>query len=305
MIAMVHWPCPDNAFFSLSPAEPPSAHGCRSHGERYRMALMRSTAPSRSRMAALWAMMNSMQPGVSVMTWRLRPAIFLPAVTPIVEMVPHRGEWRQTLWRHAPLTTAGSDLQDPIHHITQPGRAGPTAGPCRRQERPNQRPFFIRQIAWTAGRAAPVFNASDIDPWHGHSPSSSTRTVNHNPLISLNSLFKQTLGNPPRIMPGEESIRSKMARTFSGSGVSWVYVYDFQSNPWRLKIRKCRMQVRPATLPASVRQRGLAECPSPDRLYRPSRPACRTRLPRQPPAGTARRTSYGQIGSAARSCPCR
>ena len=178
--------------------------------------------------------MNSMQPSVSMMIWRLRPAIFLPAswpqtpplsvvltdwlsitpapgdaclpvrgppedgcqkmvgrqprpaVTPIVEMVPHRGEWRKTLWRHAPLTAAGSDLQDPIHDLTQIGRAGPTAGPCRRQERPNQRPFFIRQTALMAGRAAPIFNASDIGPWHGHSPSSSIKTVNHNLLISLN-----------------------------------------------------------------------------------------------------------------------
>ncbi len=214
MIAMVHWPCPDNASFSLSPAEPPSAHGCRSHGERYRMALMRSTAPSRSRMAALWTMMNSMQPGVSVMTWRLRPAILLPAVTPIVEMVPHRGEWRQTLWRHAPLTAAGSDLPDPIHHITQPGRAGPTAGPCRRQERPNQRPFFIRQIAWTAGRAAPVFNASDIGPWHDHSPSSSTRTVNHNPLISLSYFLNSLLEIHPESCPEKNPSGAKWPELF-------------------------------------------------------------------------------------------
>ena len=32
MISMVHWPCPNNASFSLSPAEPPSANGYRSHG---------------------------------------------------------------------------------------------------------------------------------------------------------------------------------------------------------------------------------------------------------------------------------
>src|ERR687891_100539 len=55
----------------------PSAQ--RSQGKRWRIALTRSTAPSRSWMSAACTSTKSIRPSVSVTIWRLRPLSFLPA----------------------------------------------------------------------------------------------------------------------------------------------------------------------------------------------------------------------------------
>ena len=48
-------------------------------GKRWRIALTRSTAPSRSWMSAACTSTKSIRPSVSVTMWRLRPLSFLPA----------------------------------------------------------------------------------------------------------------------------------------------------------------------------------------------------------------------------------
>ena len=86
------------------------------------------------------------------------------AVAPFVEIALHRRGGREVLREHAPLATGRRDVEDRAHHLPQvrrPGAADPTR---RRQERRDQRPFPIRQIACIARPSADIVAPSGIIP---------------------------------------------------------------------------------------------------------------------------------------------
>lgn len=63
------------------------------------------------------------------------------------------------------LATAGRDVEDRVHHCAV-GLPSPPALLCRRQERCDQRPFPIGQIAWISRRLPAMLNASGASPGH-------------------------------------------------------------------------------------------------------------------------------------------
>ena len=63
------------------------------------------------------------------------------------EVVVHRATRRKILRNIAPLTTGAQDVHQAVHHRTHVGAALAAARPRRRNERRDNRPLLVREVA--------------------------------------------------------------------------------------------------------------------------------------------------------------
>jgi hypothetical protein len=73
----------------------------------------------------------------------LEPAVMLPAQ----EIAIDRASRWQVLRQRRPLTARAEDIHDPVDYLAHVNRAFVAASLGRRDERPDQPPFLVRQIA--------------------------------------------------------------------------------------------------------------------------------------------------------------
>src|SRR3954466_10968651 len=114
------------------------------------------------------------------------------AVPPSVEVALHRGPRRKIFGEHPPLAPAGRDEQNGIHDRAQIDRAWPSARPCRRQQRHNDRPFPIRHVARIASANTPMILASDVIPGHS-TPRLQIKDADSQPADIAQLLFGRAL----------------------------------------------------------------------------------------------------------------
>lgn len=115
------------------------------------------------------------------------------AVAPSVEIALDRRKRRKILRQHSPLTAAGRQIEDRVHHFAHIGAARTTTNLRGRKQRFDQRPFRIAQIAWITKparlcclRVISVHIAQFLVV-SGETPESTIQQrVKHNRLISQN-----------------------------------------------------------------------------------------------------------------------
>src|SRR6266487_19276 len=73
-----------------------------------------------------------------------------PIVAPFSEVAPHRRPRRKLMREGAPLAAGAIHIEDGIEHFAHVGRARMPTGLGRRNERFQDLPFSLTQIAWIA-----------------------------------------------------------------------------------------------------------------------------------------------------------
>ena len=76
--------------------------------------------------------------------------------TPEIEIAMHRRARRQVLRDRAPLTAGGQNVHERVHHLANIDSALVAAALGRRNQRLDQLPFFVGQIAWIAQTIAVI-----------------------------------------------------------------------------------------------------------------------------------------------------
>ena len=69
------------------------------------------------------------------------------AVAPVVEVALHGRPVREILGQKRPRAAAGRQIQDGVHHLPQVSRSGAPDRAWSRQERGDQAPLTVRQVA--------------------------------------------------------------------------------------------------------------------------------------------------------------
>src|ERR1700693_3483428 len=89
----------------------------------------------------------AVRPFAALNVERVMNAIEHAVALPPDEVVVHRATRRKILRNIAPLTTGAQDVHQAVHHRTHVGAALAAARPRRRNERRDNRPLLVREVA--------------------------------------------------------------------------------------------------------------------------------------------------------------
>ena len=110
----------------------------------------------------------------------------VPSSSQRAEVVVHRAARRQVLRQRRPLAAGAQDIHHPVHHLAHVDRPLVAAALGRRDQRPDQRPFLVRQVARIAQLAAVVSGAVLGRPHPAAPANRGRRAWNHNRFLGLN-----------------------------------------------------------------------------------------------------------------------
>jgi hypothetical protein len=89
-----------------------------------------------------------------------------PAVAPIVEVALDRRRRRKVVREKPPLTACRGHVEDGVQNVPQIGVSRSANPPRRRQERLNETPFSVGQVACIAATSPFIFTTGDFSPRH-------------------------------------------------------------------------------------------------------------------------------------------
>src|SRR5690606_28840754 len=89
-----------------------------------------------------------------------------PGLDPRPEVAVDGAARREVPREHPPLAARLKQVEDRIHHPPQAGRPRPSASPCRGQQRRDQRPLPIRDVACISPARAHVVAPGGRRPRH-------------------------------------------------------------------------------------------------------------------------------------------
>src|SRR3954452_12222631 len=118
-------------------------------------------------------------------------------VAPSIKIALNRRVGWKILRQRAPLTSAGQNEEDRLHHLAQIHFSGAPQMPPRRHLPGNQRPLRIRHIACEPHPTTLILRASDFSPWHGVLPRIFANPKESQPAEITHCFFGQALGGEP------------------------------------------------------------------------------------------------------------
>ena len=83
---------------------------------------------------------------------------------PATEIVVHRAAWRQVFRQRRPLAASAQDEHHPVDDIPLGYRSLVATALGRRDQRADQRPLLVGQVAWIAQFAPIIVNAVLVSP---------------------------------------------------------------------------------------------------------------------------------------------
>ena len=128
-------------------------------------------------------------------------AIERPVLVPAPQVVVHRAAWGQVLWQRGPLAAGAQDVHHPVQHRSYVHRPFVAAALRQWDQRADDRPFLVGQIARVAQLAA-VVSWPVLGRPHGR-PSSRTRrrgpiTTDSDQSVCSRTDTQGSLGRHPR-----------------------------------------------------------------------------------------------------------
>ena len=111
------------------------------------------------------------------------------------EVVVHRATRRKILRNIAPLTTGAQDVHQAVHHRTHVGAALAAARPRWRNERRNNRPLLVREVAWVPQMITIVSRSVFLRP-HRQPPANQTASFQSQMIPVTPEVSRRTLSNP-------------------------------------------------------------------------------------------------------------
>src|ERR1700720_1843908 len=125
-------------------------------------------------------------------TERVMNAIEHAVALPPDEVVVHRATRRKILRNIAPLTTGAQDVHQAVHHRTHVGAALAAARPRRRNERRDNRPLLVREVAWVPLMITIVSRSVFLRP-HRQSPANQTASFQSQMIPANPEVSRRTL----------------------------------------------------------------------------------------------------------------
>ena len=136
------------------------------------------------------------------------------------EVVVHRATRRKILRNIAPLTTGAQDVHQAVHHRTHVGAALAAARPRWRNERRNNRPLLVREVAWVPQMITIVSRSVFLRP-HRQPPANQTASFQSQMIPVTPEVSRRTLrqGQPRTnkrkcgIQPAHQSLITDVFRS--------------------------------------------------------------------------------------------